>query len=172
LHFSFQCYTNPDTYFASRDLSTGREQIIRAAIDAYKAKHYAAATTLFLSQVDGIIYDLTAKSFPKSQRDWIKSHLKQLPEALEKWTTAVTETWDTAWKSGKPEELKGFNRHRVMHGLGTDFNTPQHALKAAMLVELTWYICVISTLWVEFPAEGGAQRRRFNEALKRVFSRS
>lgn len=161
-----------DTYFASRDLDDGREQIIQAAIDAYKAKNYAAATTLFLSQVDGIIYDLTAESFSRSQRGWIKSHLKQLPEALEKWTTAVVETWDATWKSGTPEELKGFNRNQIMHGLVTDFNTPQHALKAAMLVELTWYICVISTLWVELPAEGGAQRRRFNEALKRVFSRS
>lgn len=160
-----------DTYFASRDVDVGREQIIQAAIDTYKDKHYAAATTLFLSQVDGIIYDLTSESFPRPQKSWIENHLKQLPKGLQKWTTAVTETWDRAWASGKPEELEGFNRNRIMHGLGTDFNTPQHALKAAMLVELTWYICVISTLWVELPARGVAQRHGFNEAIKRVFSR-
>lgn len=153
------------SYFQYRvTLSEERQQFIQQAIDAYNAGLYAASTVLFLTQVDGVIYDLTALSWTRQQREWLLDHLTALPPEIQRWTAAVSSTLASAAASGEPDQLDSFNRNKIMHGLGTDFNTPVHALKAAMLVELVWYVCFVSSLWVDSPALGESRRQQLTNA--------
>lgn len=153
------------SYFQYRVmLSEERQQLIQQAIDAYNAGYYAASTVLFLTQVDGVIYDLTALSWTNQQKQWLCEHLDALPPEIQRWTTAVSSTLAGATASGEPDQLDGFNRNKIMHGLGTDFNTPVHALKAAMLLELVWYVCFVSSLWVDSPGLGNARRQQLKDS--------
>lgn len=153
------------SYFQYRvTLSEERQQLIQQAIDTYNAGYYAASTVLFLTQVDGVIYDLTALSWTNQQKQWLLEHLDALPPEIQRWTVAVSSTLAGAAASGEPDQLDSFNRNKIMHGLGTDFNTPVHAIKAAMLLELVWYVCFVSSLWVDSPALGEARRQHLKDS--------
>ncbi len=156
-----------DHYFGPRQhLASGRAAIVDEAIAAYKAGFYAAATTLFLTQVDGVIYDTTDKR--RRQYHLIKAMLRRFPPSLQKWTGAVERVLDDAWAPWEPERGAGFNRHRILHGLGTDFNTPQDALKAAMWVEMVWYLSIASAIWTESSTRQTRGFDRFVRAMKNL----
>lgn len=146
-------------YFRGRAmLSHARQALIEQAIAAYHQGFYAAATTLFVSQIDGMIFDLTNAHWTYAQQAWVESHLAPLPSELGRWAVAATESWNLARQSGAPSEISGWNRHQIIHGVTTDTNTPLCALKAAALLEMAWMICLISELWIESPQHGEERR--------------
>lgn len=143
-------FENPcqwDRHFRWRNqLPECRQDLIDQGIKAYQAGFYAAATTLFLSKVVGILYEATERSY--KIEDWFKTHLLLEAEWLTPWIHAVRAQRDQDYRSGKPESSPGWNRHQIMHGLTGDFNTPLHALKAAVWVELMGSVVNIST-WLD-----------------------
>lgn len=98
--------------------------MIQEAIEVYNGSFYAAATVLFLTQVEGVIYDLTAQSWTERQKEWLTLHLKALPREIKAWTDAVSCAFADVNASGEPHDLHSFNRNKIIHGLGTDINTP------------------------------------------------
>lgn len=136
----FQSEEGWKAYFPLRDqLTEKRQKLIQEAIKAFQEGLYAASAVLFLSQAEGVFYDHTGIS------RYLKGHLdlalSKFPTGLERWTQAAREVIEGVLGSSAGGQAKmSWNRHQILHGMTTDFGTPDNALRAAMWVEMAWMV--------------------------------
>lgn len=108
-----------------------RERILKTAIKQHFKSDYVSSITILLTQVDGLFYDMTGKKyFSKHRSSEIKRFnipelglVDLLIEPLKKYTLI------NASENYLDDYSVKLNRHEVLHGVVTDFDTELNSLK-------------------------------------------
>lgn len=115
-----------------------RSVILRDAFDAHRQGRYTLSVPTFLTQVDGFFHDRCgANLFYGEGRDALWKLVEAMPNVLTRmYLGALLNTRLPLLLSEKrrPENFSGLNRHQVLHGLVTDYNTQENSLKAIALL--------------------------------------
>ncbi|MCL4857437.1 MAG: hypothetical protein KJZ55_09255, partial [Flavobacteriales bacterium] len=113
-----------------------REKIIKTAIKQHFKSDYISSITILLTQVDGLFFDVTKKKYFSKDRsseikkfNIIKSGLVDLLIKPFKEYTAINASEE--YLHDYPVKL---NRHEILHGAVTDFDTELNSLKIISLV--------------------------------------
>lgn len=121
-----------------------RQKIFTEIKIAYENEYYNLAIPLILSQIDGVCYDYTKKLFfIKNKKHEKNPYLPKVANELvvlngEFFKAFLSPFFNDAPLFAREENLElfptAFNRHRVLHGLDTDFGTKINCLKALSLL--------------------------------------
>lgn len=112
------------------------------AFEAHKRGEFALSIPVFLSQSDGILYELTAEELFSSSGHisnavltMINGNLKVGSMTRAVWTP-LAEIRPIGWslKARCKNSYKGFNRNTVMHGLDKNYATKINSLKSFSLL--------------------------------------
>jgi hypothetical protein len=128
------------------------------ALESHEAKRYASAIALVLTQIDGIVYDMTgkdAKSFFAARKK--ATHLQD-EETLAGHPTGLPVLAGLFTRDRKTTTVEGeLIRHGIVHGRELAYGTLQNSTKAfvALLAVLEWAKPIA--------AEQNEQRRRAHE---------
>lgn len=138
------------------ELYPHRSDILEQAIDAHESGKYAVSIPTMLAQADGMFFEITGKTFFSNEGDKLEDTRRRLLTALHEAgedTTASTlahlmvrqlheestmhENFDEAGREPMSSSDDGpLNRHYVLHGLTTDYDTEENSLRAVALVDL------------------------------------
>ena len=121
-----------------------RSHLFQEAFGAHRECRYSLSIQAFLTQADGIFYERFRK------------HLfsRKGPSAVSVLSSKVTGRFFQAvlhpltlaiplWEDTRclPDTFEGLNRHQVLHGMKTDYNTELNSLKAISLLDnLVWVL--------------------------------
>lgn len=121
--------------------SPARERILRSAFAAHRRGDFAASIPLMLAQADGICRDYTgAHLFSRRERleAWIKAGK---PSLLMYFAALVERTPMNAPERDRADKPEKFNRHAIMHGELTDYDTASNGARAvSLLVYIDWVL--------------------------------
>lgn len=122
-----------------------RTSILESAFNAHRRNEYALSIPVFLIQADGICFDLINKQ--------LYSKRKNVPVVAEYAETITTDVFRSALLypltqpipisasvNERPEEFNDLNRHQVIHGESTDYDTELNSLKAISLLNYVSYV--------------------------------
>ena len=122
-----------------------RSQIFEEAFEAHREAKYCLSVPVLLAQCDGLVHDQFGKSlFMLQERKTVVEEINRTtPDILRLF--ADPDTWEemSLWlaKHQRSEHLNDLNRHKVLHGECTDYNTETNSLRVISLIN---YIhCVI-----------------------------
>jgi hypothetical protein len=124
-----------------REIGHERGLLMREAIESYKDERYASAITLTLTQIDGIVYDMTgkdAKSFFASGRK--ARHLTD-DKTLPGHPSGLVVLSALFTKDRKHTTLDGeLRRHGIVHGRELGYDTKRNAIKTfvALFAVVEW----------------------------------
>ena len=146
------------TYFESRindieaSLKTSfphRAKIISSALKAHRKKAFELSVPVFLSQADGICYELTRQHFFMNGKNTKKPQTAEYVESL------VAEAYQKALLAPlahtlpisasvkqRGDNFDGLNRHMVLHGESLDYGTHLNSCRALSLLN---YVAQILT---------------------------
>ena len=130
-----------------------RAQILEQAFEAHREGKYALSIPAFLIQADGIFHDFSPATNLFTTRQRIKAYkdfTSQIPDS-DKFTTATLSPISMQlplWMSIKERtdsaaENKSFsnlNRHQIIHGESTGYDTEENSLKAISLLSYLHWI--------------------------------
>ena len=114
-----------------------RSRFISGAFWAHRRKKYIFSVTTFLVQADGIWYDnFGASVFSRKEREEIQKkesayNLKGIETIFEPLSQRLS-LWLN--KSEREEHSNDFNRHLVLHGIDTAYDTEERSLKAMAFI--------------------------------------
>jgi hypothetical protein len=124
-----------------RPIGHARMVLMREALDNYRDGRYASAITLTISQIDGIVYDMTgsdAKSFFASGRK--ASHLTD-QQTIPGHPAGLAVLGALFTKDRKHTSLEGdLRRHAIVHGRELAYGTKTNAIKTfvALSAVIEW----------------------------------
>lgn len=126
-----------------------RARLLRQAFEAHREGKYGLSIPVFLAQADGIFWDRT----PGNQNLFIGY---QRSGAYDQYASQISGNFDLAllypisiplplWRNwnerSETEEFRVcLNRHQVLHGESTDYDTEQNSLKAISLLSYLHWI--------------------------------
>ena len=118
-----------------------RAHLFQEAFGAHRESKYALSIPVFLTQADGIFHDRFGSLFFSKQSNASVSAFSS--EAIGHFFKAVLHSLmidAPLWTDSRSldDTLEGLNRHQVLHGLKTDYNTELNSLKAISLLD---YLC-------------------------------
>lgn len=117
-----------------------RAHIVREAFKAHREGNYIVSIPLFLTQVDGIAYDMFKSSF------FLKSRGTNIPKISEHISSEIgyfSVSLLVPFQSEQPiiysqkergEDFNHLNRHQVLHGESVDYHTELNSCKAISLI--------------------------------------
>ena len=115
-----------------------RAVILRDAFDAHRQGKYTLSVPAFLTQVDGFFYDrCDANLFYHKGRKELRKRVEAMPNELTRMylmTLLNTRLPLLLSEECRPDDFTGLNRHQVLHGLVTDYDTQENSLKAIALL--------------------------------------
>jgi len=122
-----------------------RAVILGFAFNAHRRKEYALSVPVFLIQADGICHDLINRQL-YSKKD-------KVPVIAEYAKTITADTFQSmllypltqplpifASAKERTEDFNDLNRHQVIHGESTDYDTELNSLKAVSLLNYVSYV--------------------------------
>lgn len=122
-----------------------RASILESTFNAHRRKEYALSIPVFLIQADGICFDLINKQ--------LYSKRKNTPVVAEYAETITTDVFRSALlypltqplpvsasANERPAEFNDLNRHQVIHGETTNYDTEIHSFKAISLLNYVSYV--------------------------------
>jgi hypothetical protein len=117
-----------------------RERLIRSAFAAHRRGDFAASIPLLLAQADGICRDITGVQL--YAQDKLKSLVNDAePIALSILVALVDPAPITANRQARKGIRGILNRHAVMHGESTDYDTALNSSRAiSLLVFVEWAV--------------------------------
>ena len=127
------------------DLYPERQHLLRQGFEAHRQEQYGLSILIFLSQADGIANDkLSISVFEKKERKkiWGSDEIPEQPAAISSaFRLLFKEDTLPIWvsKNNRSSTFCGFNRHQVMHGESTNYDTERNSLKAVSF--LCWLAC-------------------------------
>lgn len=141
------------------EIGLERQRLVTEAVDLHEAGHYAAAIMIALSQIDGIVFDMTgedARGFftrvGKGQHLTDETTLAGHPRGLLFLNRLFNRD---VKKSGLYQEAR---RHGIIHGRSLAFDTRENSTK--VLVALISVIAWAAPIGRELAAEATAERQR------------
>lgn len=117
-----------------------RARILRAAFTAHANGHYALSVPVFLAQADGVCHDrINASPFMRERgktsprtASWARDSGSDMLNAF---VHPLTELLPIAYNhSERPHGFTGLNRHAVLHGEDSQYDTRVNSLKALSLL--------------------------------------
>ena len=115
-----------------------RAVILRDAFDAHRQGKYTLSVPAFLTQVDGFFYDrCDANLFYGKGRKELWKRVEAMPNELTRMylrTLLNTRLPLLLREECRPDDFSGLNRHQVLHGLVTDYDSEENSLKAVALL--------------------------------------
>jgi len=137
----------PDIEEKLKEKFPARTAILESAFNAHKRKEYALSIPVFLIQADGICYDLINKQlYSKSRKDGT-------PVIAEYAKTITADTFRSillypltqplpisASAKERSENFNDLNRHQIIHGEVTTYDTELNSLKAISLLNYVSYV--------------------------------
>ncbi len=121
-----------------------RSHLFQEAFGAHRGCRYSLSIGAFLEQADGIFYDKFGRLlFTGGGRAAVSAFRSEVTgrffQAVLYPYTVDTPLW--VHTGSLADTFDGLNRHQVIHGLKTDYNTEQNSLKAiALLDNLVWVL--------------------------------
>ena len=121
-----------------------RSHLFQEAFGAHRECWYSLSIGAFLKEADGIFYDTFESSlFTKGRRDAVNNFRSKVTgrffQAVLYPFTVDTPLW--VHTDSLDDTFEGLNRHQVIHGLKTDYNTELNSLKAISLLDnLAWVL--------------------------------
>ena len=124
-----------------------RSQIIASIFSLYKSSHYAGLITLVLSQVDGLMKEITDgkngfyNAYPSKKKEK-PNHLKFLDNEFyfglfsDGAQLVVEDRNEYELFKKDVEDLTAFNRHAILHGESYEFAHELNAVKSILLLSL------------------------------------
>ncbi len=114
-----------------------RRRILGAAFAAHRRQEYALSIPVFLSQADGISAELWQENFFRPRRS--NRRIDQILEVRDSGlsATVLRHLYDhgSLRASFKPgSKPNGLNRHAVIHGTSTDYDTEENSLRCIALL--------------------------------------
>ena len=127
-----------------------RGRLFRQAFEAHREGKYGLSIPVFLTQADGIFWERT----PQNQSLFIT---KQRKRASGEYASHISGRYIEIWlhplslllplwmnkseRDDRSDSFVGLNRHQVLHGESTDYDTEQNSLKAISLLSyLQWIL--------------------------------
>jgi len=130
-----------------------RAEIVRAAFNAHRRGEYVCAVPLFLSQSDGMCFDLlnvqlfskergsTTPKTKKARREKVSD--ADLKPYLAPLVSPLDESAPIMDRHTLVDLEKELNRHAILHGLDVNYGTEQNSLKAMSVAN--WVATVVAT---------------------------
>ena len=121
-----------------------RSHLFQEAFGAHRECWYSLSIGAFLEQADGIFYDAFGSLlFTKGRRGAVSAFRSEVTgrffQAVLYPFTVDTPLW--VHTGTLDDTFEGLNRHQVLHGLKTDYNTELNSLKAISLLDnLVWVL--------------------------------
>ena len=118
--------------------------LFEEAFNAHREQRYSFSIRAFLAAADGIFHDRFGKLlFTKERNEAVNSFSSEIrgrffQAILHPFTVAIP-----LWKNTRrlPDTFEGLNRHQVLHGITTDWDTELNSLKAVSLLDnLAWVL--------------------------------
>ncbi len=122
-----------------------RANILESAFNAHRNKEYALSVPIFLIQADGICFDLINRQ--------LYSKRSKVPVIAEYAKSIATDTFKSillypltqplpiaASADERTEDFDELNRHQVVHGESTNYDTELNSLKAISLLNYVAYV--------------------------------
>ena len=123
-----------------------RGHLFQQAFEAHREGKYGLSVPVFLTQADGIFWERT----PENQSLFISKQRKKASSdcashsGREIWLhplVILSPLWmNKSERDDKSESFVGLNRHQVLHGESTDYDTEQNSLKAISLLSYLHWI--------------------------------
>ena len=129
------------------DLYPNRRHLFEQGFEAHREGKYSLSILMFLAQSDGISKESDSNSvFRKAERKHIGLELKSDERSviLTSFLPLLTDDTMPIWVTERDRDssFHGFNRHLVMHGESTDYDTEENSLRAASF--LSWLAVVLN----------------------------
>ena len=122
-----------------------RARLLHDAFEAHRKSKYTLSIPVFLTQAEGLVWDRCSKAlYAQNQRRTAAKDLRaQVPygffDALLEPLMISTPLWKPGAKLGTT--FAGLNRHQVLHGVSTDYDTEVNSLRAvSFLSYLHWIL--------------------------------
>lgn len=116
----------------------GRSAILRDAFDAHRRGKYTLSVPAFLIQADGFFYDRYGENlFYGKDREALSQRVAEMPNELcGMYLGALLRPHMPLLLSERhrPDDFSGLNRHQVLHGTVTNYDTEENSLKAVALL--------------------------------------
>lgn len=120
-----------------------RSRLLQDAFEAHRKSKYTLSIPVLLTQAEGLVWDRCSKElYAQNQRRTVVKGLRaQVPygffDALLEPLIISTPLWKPGAKLGTT--FAGLNRHQVLHGVSTDYDTEVNSLRAvSFLSYLHW----------------------------------
>lgn len=122
-----------------------RAAILESAFNAHKRKEYALSIPVFLIQADGICYDLINKQLysTKDKVSVLTGYAKTITADTFRSILLYPLTQPipiSASAKVRAEDFNDLNRHQVIHGEVTNYNTELNSLKTVSLLNYVSYV--------------------------------
>ena len=122
-----------------------RQSIVRDAFDAHRIGKYNLSIPVLLAQADGIWWERFGSYFFSRHRagSMRSANLDQIQSWVFKVYYLVFDSSSPLWmfKSERPADFIGLNRHQVLHGEVVDYGTEYNSLRAiSFLAYLSWVL--------------------------------
>lgn len=118
-----------------------RERILGAAFKAHKDRQFALSVPVFLAQADGICLKLMGVQLYSRRKVADAAATLDIDDITTAFLHPLTEVFPIIFgpqqRGTLPDSL---NRHAVLHGESTDYNTLQNSCKAISLLAFTAWI--------------------------------
>lgn len=145
-HAALRAYYDKRLPSAEEELCSAnpqRTRIIRSAFAAHKRGDFAASIPVLLAQADGICREVTGvQLYSRRKLEPLTEGVR--PYALAMLAAVIEPSPMTAGEKDR-EGLTGIlNRHAVMHGESTDYDTALNSCRAvSLLIFVQWAICEV-----------------------------
>ena len=120
-----------------------RDRLLHDAFEAHRKSKYTLSIPVFLTQAEGLVWDRCSKAlYNQNQRRTAAEGLRtqvqsRFFDAFLEPLMILTPLWKPGAKLGTT--FAGLNRHQVLHGVSTDYDTEVNSLRAvSFLSYLHW----------------------------------
>lgn len=120
-----------------------RDRLLHDAFEAHRKSKYTLSIPVFLTQAEGLVWDRCSKALynQNQRRTAVKGLRTQVQsrffDAFLEPLMIATPLWKPGAKLGTT--FAGLNRHQVLHGVSTDYDTEMNSLRAvSFLSYLHW----------------------------------
>lgn len=116
-----------------------RSDILRKAFQAHRNEDYELSVPVFLTQADGICHDILEVKLYSTKKGMPLTS-KKITDIIDcSFTDAALEPLRNITSLNAPESAMNsfpcsFNRHEIIHGISTDYNTKTNSLKSISLL--------------------------------------
>lgn len=123
-----------------------RQIILTKAFTAHRRGDYEISIPAFLTQIDGIYFDLVKEYFFTKKSKKFYKELEKLSQDifLGSYYFPLVNDFPISYNPGQRKKYKGWNklnRHQILHGEVTDYGTEKNGLKAISLLNyVSWVL--------------------------------